>query len=101
MNAFQAAAAACARRLDVASRLADGRVRVTVRDYGPGIAESDCARLFTPFFSTKEEGMGLVLSICRSIISQHAGHIQAMHAMPGSTFSFDLPAVAVEPADAG
>jgi len=100
MNAFQAADSASHRRLDVGSVLEGGRVRVTVRDYGPGIAERDCARLFTPFFSTKEEGMGLGLSICRSIISQHAGHIHAHNAAPGSTFSFDLPAMTEEPADA-
>jgi two-component system sensor kinase FixL len=94
MNAFQAAGSAGARRLDVTSSLEDGRVRVTVRDYGAGIAASDCARLFTPFFSTKEEGMGLGLSICRSIISQHAGQIHAYNAAPGCTFSFDLPALA-------
>jgi two-component system sensor kinase FixL len=97
MNAFQAADAARmapdARRLDLRSAVENGRVCVSVRDYGPGIAASDCDTLFTPFFSTKEEGMGLGLSICRSIISQHGGQIVAHPAAPGSTFSFDLPTV--------
>lgn len=97
MNAFQAGGAAPgARRLDVASRLADGRIQVSVRDYGPGIA--DFTRLFMPFFSTKEDGMGLGLSICRSIIHQHAGNIDARNAAPGVTFHFDLPTMAQEQA---
>jgi len=97
MNAMQAADTArlgpAARRLDLRSVLDAGRVHVSVRDHGPGIAASDCDTLFTPFFSTKAEGMGLGLSICRSIISQHAGHISAHNTAPGSTFRFDLPAV--------
>jgi PAS domain S-box-containing protein len=102
MNAIQAADAAGARpgarRLDVRSATDQGRVCISVRDYGPGIAASDPDTLFTPFFSTKEEGMGLGLSICRSIISQHGGHIGARNAAPGCVFSFDLPAMEAVPA---
>jgi two-component system sensor kinase FixL len=102
MNAFQAAETMPAgenrRRLDLHSTVADGRVRVSVRDYGPGIAASDCDSLFTPFFSTKEEGMGLGLSICRSIIDQHGGQIGAQRMAPGSVFSFVLPAMTVQAA---
>lgn len=104
MNAIQAAEAARAapgaRRLDVRSAIDQGRVYVSVRDHGPGIAASDCETLFTPFFSTKEEGMGLGLSICRSIISQHGGHIGARNAAPGCVFSFDLPVMQAVPAQA-
>ena len=98
MNALQAADTAGlgpdARRVALRSYLDGGRVHVSVRDHGPGIAASDCESLFTPFFSTKAEGMGLGLSICRSILGQHAGHISAQHTAPGSTFRFDLPAIA-------
>lgn len=99
MNAFQAAGTVTgARRLDVASSLENGRVQFSVRDYGPGILEADCTRLFMPFFSTKEEGMGLGLSICRSIISQHAGNIDAHNTAPGVAFHVDLPAMAQQQA---
>jgi C4-dicarboxylate-specific signal transduction histidine kinase len=99
MNAFQAAdAGAAGRQLDLRSSMENGRVQVSVRDYGPGILEADCTRLFMPFFSTKEEGMGLGLSICRSIIGQHAGNIDARPAAPGVTFTFDLPAMAAHQA---
>jgi signal transduction histidine kinase len=96
MNALQAmdgAAAPAARRLELRTEAADGRVRASVRDHGPGIAGTDGAQLFAPFFSTKEDGMGLGLSICRSIITQHGGTIAARGTPPGSTFTFDLPAI--------
>lgn len=66
-------------------------VRVSVRDCGHGIAAADADRLFAPFFSTKSDGMGLGLSICRSIIAQHGGRISAHGTPPGATFSFELP----------
>jgi PAS domain S-box-containing protein len=97
MNAIQATEAAGGgprqRRLAVRSAVDQDRVLVSVRDHGPGIAESDHARLFDPFFSTKEEGMGLGLSICRSIMRQHTGQIGARNTPPGSTFHFELPAM--------
>jgi PAS domain S-box-containing protein len=80
-------------RLELRTSADDGRVRVAVRDSGPGIADVDADRLFTPFFSTKADGMGLGLSICRSIIAQHGGQIAARSTPPGSTFSFELPAI--------
>lgn len=96
MNALQAmdgAPAAGALRLELRTVADAGRVRVSVRDAGPGIADVDAERLFTPFFSTKSDGMGLGLSICRSIIVQHGGQIGARSTPPGSTFSFELPAL--------
>jgi two-component system, LuxR family, sensor kinase FixL len=78
-------------RLEVRTVADAGTVRVSVRDAGPGIAELDAERLFTPFFSTKSDGMGLGLSICRSIIAQHGGQIAARSTPPGTTFSFELP----------
>jgi len=92
MNALQAmAAAGGAARLDVRTVRDGDSVRVSVCDSGPGIADADSVRLFEPFFSTKSDGMGLGLSICRSIITKHGGRIGARSTPPGSTFSFELP----------
>lgn len=102
MNALQAMEAGppagTAPRLDVRTVADRGRVRVSVRDGGPGIADADAERLFTPFFTTKADGMGMGLSICRSIIAQHGGQIAARGTPPGSTFSFELPALQETPA---
>ena len=53
--------------------LQPGRVTFSVIDRGPGIADEVAARLFTPFFTTRAEGMGLGLSLCRTVIEQHGG----------------------------
>jgi two-component system sensor histidine kinase DctS len=50
-----------------------GRATFSVIDRGPGIAPDVAARLFTPFFTTRAEGMGLGLSLCRTVIEQHGG----------------------------
>lgn len=96
MNALQAMAAAGATgargaRLEVRTLFDGGTVHLSVRDSGPGIPDSDCARLFEPFFSTKADGMGLGLSICRSIITKHGGQIGARSTPPGCTFHVELP----------
>jgi signal transduction histidine kinase len=65
---------------------------VTVADTGPGLEADDPDRLFEAFFSTKAEGMGMGLSICRSIIEAHGGRIWASNnGARGSVFSFTLP----------
>jgi two-component system, LuxR family, sensor histidine kinase DctS len=71
-------------------------VRFTVRDAGPGIAPEVAARLFTPFFTTKTEGMGLGLSLCRTVIEQHGGALDfgpppGESAGRGTEFRFTLP----------
>jgi PAS domain S-box-containing protein len=67
-------------------------VAVTVRDTGPGLAVEIRDKLFTPFQTTKTEGLGLGLAICRSIIESHGGRISAMpNEGIGMSFSFVLP----------
>ena len=74
----------------------DGRVVVAVTDTGPGIAEHVAERLFQPFITTKTQGMGVGLALCRSIIEGHGGRLWA-EPMPGggTAFRFSLPVVAV------
>jgi signal transduction histidine kinase len=69
-----------------------GMVRVSIEDTGTGIDPSNIDRLFKPFFTTKANGMGMGLVICRSIIEKHDGRIW-MSPGPngGSVFQFELP----------
>ncbi|WP_334403521.1 ATP-binding sensor histidine kinase [Bradyrhizobium sp. AZCC 2289] len=69
-------------------------VRCVIEDSGPGIDPTHLPRLFDSFFTTKDTGMGMGLSICRSIMEAHDGHIEAdnMSALGGARFSFALPA---------
>jgi len=66
---------------------------VAVRDTGPGLSPESLSRLFEPFYTTKPEGMGLGLSICRSIIEAHGGRLWAIPCEPqGALFQFTIPA---------
>jgi len=68
------------------------RVLVSVTDCGVGIAADNVDRLFNAFFTTKRSGMGMGLSICRSIIEAHGGRLWATPNTPfGATFQFTLP----------
>jgi signal transduction histidine kinase len=71
---------------------ASGGVLVTVRDSGTGLNPESFDRLFDAFYSTKPGGMGMGLSICRSIVEAHGGRIWASRiAGPGTTLQFALP----------
>jgi len=71
---------------------AQGAVTFTIRDDGPGIAEDDIDRVFNSFFTTKEEGVGIGLAICQSIIAAHGGAINAANRSEGGArFCFTLP----------
>ncbi len=70
----------------------EGRVRVGVRDTGPGLSPESLSRLFEPFYTTKPDGMGMGLSICRSIIEAHGGRLWAIPCEPqGALFQFTVP----------
>ena len=71
---------------------ASGGVLVTVRDSGPGLSPESLDRLFDAFYTTKPTGMGMGLSICRSIVEAHGGRIWASRDVgPGATLQFTLP----------
>ncbi|MFM9879909.1 MAG: two-component system sensor histidine kinase NtrB [Burkholderiaceae bacterium] len=69
-----------------------GWMHFSVSDTGPGIAEAVARQLYTPFFTTKSEGMGLGLALCRSVVEQHGGVLE-FDSCPGhgTTFHFTLP----------
>lgn len=91
-NALEAMDASEERTLTVEAAAADGMVTVTVADTGPGLAAEVAQNLFQPFTTTKARGMGLGLSICRSIIEAHGGRIWASPRSSGGTnFAFTVP----------
>jgi signal transduction histidine kinase len=81
------------RRLVVRTeRLEDDHVRVTVQDSGLGFASQDVNRLFDAFYTTKDSGMGIGLSVSRSIVEKHGGRLWAApNDGPGATVSFSIP----------
>jgi PAS domain S-box-containing protein len=81
------------RELSIGSRATeDGRVLISVSDCGTGIGPESVDHLFEAFFTTKQEGMGLGLSISRTIVEGHGGRLSAIANKPyGATFQFTLP----------
>jgi signal transduction histidine kinase len=81
-----------ARTVALHARRREAVIEVAVRDQGGGIAAADVERVFEPFYTTKGEGLGMGLSICRSIIRAHGGRLWAENsAQGGATFYFTLP----------
>jgi signal transduction histidine kinase len=79
----------------------DDRVRLSVQDVGIGLDTQNLEQLFDAFYTTKSNGMGIGLSVSRSIIESHGGRLLAeTNNGPGATFSFTLPG-ATEPSAAG
>ncbi len=81
------------RELTISTSLADdGMIRVDVTDTGPGLPEAVKSKLFEPFITIKPHGLGVGLSISRSIIEAHRGKLWAEESADGGTiFSFTLP----------
>ncbi|MGE5517181.1 MAG: sensor histidine kinase [Bacteroidota bacterium] len=80
------------RRLSIGVVVEDGQAVVSVADNGPGIADDVAANLFQPFYTTKAEGMGMGLNICRSIIESHHGRLWfEPNDGGGAVFRFSLP----------
>jgi C4-dicarboxylate-specific signal transduction histidine kinase len=96
MNAVEAMQLAQPRILSIRSRLkAPEVVNVSIEDTGTGIDPSESRLIFQPLFTTKARGMGIGLSICRSIIEGHGGRIWASQGLDnGSIFQFDLSVAA-------
>ena len=79
------------RELLISTSKSDSMVVVSVRDSGPGLAPESVERLFESFYTTKPDGLGMGLSICRSIIEAHGGHLLARANVPrGAIFQFTL-----------
>jgi FixJ family two-component response regulator/signal transduction histidine kinase len=79
------------RHVTVLARATDTGVRIEVSDTGRGMDEATVARVFQPFFTTKQGGMGLGLSISRSIVAAHGGRLSLESTPQGTTFRLDLP----------
>jgi PAS domain S-box-containing protein len=94
MNAIEAIVTASVRvkRIRIASVVKSGQVTVSVADTGIGVDQGSREKIFDPFFTTKPEGLGMGLSICRSIVEAHGGRLWVEpNASGGSVFSFSIP----------
>lgn len=94
VNALDAMAAVPrrVRSLAISTASEDGQLAVRVDDTGSGIDAASAARMFEPYYTTKDDGMGMGLAICRSIIEAHAGSIAATARQPhGCSIVFRLP----------
>ncbi len=91
-NAVEAMADTALRELRISTSFSEGCIVVSVADTGSGVSADMAARLFQPFVTTKPDGMGVGLSICRSIIAAHGGRLWLDAEVPqGATFRFTLP----------
>ena len=81
------------RELLISAARTDPELLVTVRDTGPGLPVAGLERIFEPFHTTKQTGLGMGLSICRSIIKAHGGRLWTSANLPrGAVFHFTVPA---------
>ncbi len=94
LEAMQSTAAAKRRVVISTTCEANSSVTVSVRDYGGGLPKDDFDKIFTHFYSTKPTGMGMGLTIVRSIVESHGGELAAENADEGARFSFRLPVAA-------
>ena len=96
MNAMEAMSSVSGRPRELVihtRNVEGGQVQVTVEDSGVGLDPNTVSRIFEPFYTTKSSGMGMGLSICRSIVQNHGGRLwAAANEGPGTRFHFTLPA---------
>jgi len=82
------------KRIILQTQSTDLSVKVSVRDFGPGIEKEKTADVFKPFFTTKKEGLGMGLAVSKSIINEHGGRIWAENNIDcGATFTFELSGI--------
>jgi two-component system sensor kinase FixL len=100
-NGMEAMSESTRRELAISARgLNQSAVEISVADTGPGVAPEIAERLFQPFLTTKAQGMGVGLSICRTIVEAHGGRIWVTETPGGgATFHFTLPQVGQESGD--
>jgi signal transduction histidine kinase len=95
MNAIEAMSGVedRSRELIITTRNIDAdQVQVSVADSGPGLDPNAASRIFDPFYTTKASGMGMGLSICRSLVQNHGGRLWATaNNGEGTSFHFTLP----------
>lgn len=79
--------------IELAIDAAGDELMLSVRDHGDGLPQTEATRLFEPFFTTKDDGLGLGLSICKTIVEAHGGRLNAEPAAdpPGMVFRVTLP----------
>jgi PAS domain S-box-containing protein len=82
------------RSIELSTRRVEQGLRITVADHGPGIPADQLEQVFAPFFTTKADGLGLGLNICRTIVEAHGGFMTVENPPGGgAAFSFTLPTV--------
>jgi signal transduction histidine kinase len=91
-NAVDAVKDTDERRVRLSASVVDDVLMVSVQDTGPGMSQETCEHLFEAFYTTKPEGLGLGLSLCRSIVEAHGGRLTGENLPEGGTMlSFSLP----------
>jgi two-component system, LuxR family, sensor kinase FixL len=92
-NAIEAMSSGVTRKLTLSTKLTSDRmIEISVADTGPGVSADIRARLFEPFVTTKESGLGIGLSICRVIVEAHGGKLTAEdNPAGGAIFRFTIP----------
>ncbi|MGL4448903.1 MAG: ATP-binding protein, partial [Shewanella sp.] len=90
-NALDAMENCTMQRLIIETGIDDQQVYIHITDSGCGLSDTALERLFFPFETSKPQGLGLGMVICKRIIEEHKGTIEAQHATPGLTIKVTLP----------